>query len=490
MHKPSGLHTHPSALSPREDSAARWLSQQLERRVWPVHRLDRGASGLLLFALEAGAAGRLIQAFRERRVGKRYLCLVRGWPSREGLPLDEGLIERPLRDLDPESRAPELQEAVTAWRCLARLEAPFPSGQGEHAFPGTRISLLECRPLTGRMHQLRRHLAGIGHPLLGDGEHGNRPFNRQVAAGCGLARLALCCVELRLEGLVEQPLTLRTRLDPDLRRVLERLGLSDPTAEVETPPLFDGILLRPGLAWRRRVERRAELASGEQKAEREPPTGTLRPAPGQEEAPCPLCGAAASPFHEEGGRAWRSCAACGLLHLQAEHRPPPQELDARLRQHDNQAEDAGYRNWLRPLAEALARRLPAGAAGLDLGCGPSPVLAELLRESGLAARGWDPLFHPQPEPGPGQAWLSASEVFEHLTEPRETLRLWDSWLLPGGWLALSTSLLRRDEEFPGWSYARDPAHCSIARPATLEWLASHFRWRLEREGRVILFQKE
>ena len=488
VHKPSGLHTHPSALSPGEDSAARWLAQQLGRRVWPVHRLDRGASGLLLFALSAEAAGRLIGAFRERRVAKRYLCLVRGWPAGvDGVLADEGRVERALADRDPGHPTGILREAVTRWRVVARREAPIPSGRGEHAFPTTRVSLLECEPLTGRMHQIRRHLAGIGHPLLGDGEHGSRPLNRILARGIGLERLALCCVELVLAGEEGTPVHLTTVLDPDLRRVLESLELPDPTAGSAGPVLFDGVLRAPGRGWRARVERRADLAAGIAKrgaAERSP-----APDPGQREAACLLCGAVAGPFHAEGGRRWRSCGVCGLVQLDPDCWPSREERDQRLRLHRNDPGNEGYRNWLRPVAAALAARLPVGARGVDLGCGPVPLLVELLREAGLDARGWDPLFHPDPPPTPGQDWLCACEVFEHLEDPAATLGLWRSWLRPGGWLALSTSLLERDGHFPGWGYARDPAHLVVARPLTLDWLADRRGWRVEREGRVILLQR-
>jgi len=488
VHKPSGLHTHPSALSPGEDSAARWLAQQLGRRVWPVHRLDRGASGLLLFALSAEAAGRLITAFREHRVAKRYLGLARGWPLDDlGGWADEGVIDRPLADRDPDNPTGILREAVTPWRSLARVEAPFASGSGAHAFPTTRISLLECRPETGRMHQIRRHLAGIGHPLLGDGEHGSRPLNRVLAREIGLERLALCCVGLSVEGLGGDPVSLSTALDPDLRRVLESLGLPDPTAGTAGPALFDGVLRAPGRGWRRRAERRSLLAAGESADNR--PERPCTPDPAQAEATCVLCGGLATPFHAEGGRAWRSCGTCGLVQLDPACRPSREVREERLRRHRNDPADEGYRNWLSPLAEALARRLPAGAAGWDLGCGPAPVLVEQLRGAGLDARGWDPLFHPTPAPEPGQDWLSACEVFEHLEDPAATLERWRSWLRPGGWLALSTSLLERDGHFPGWGYARDPAHLVVARPRTLAWLAEARGWHVERDGRVILLQR-
>jgi tRNA pseudouridine65 synthase len=492
VHKPSGLHTHPSALSPGEGSAARWLAQQSGHRVWPVHRLDRGASGLLLFARSAEAARDLITAFRQRRVGKVYLALVRGWPQREDQLLDEGEIDRPLRDLDPASQAPALQEALTRWRVLARAEAPFCGGRGAHAFPTTRLSLLECRPATGRMHQIRRHLAGLGHPLLGDGQHGDRHLNRILAEQAGLERLALVCVELSLPGGGGGNLCLRTALDPDLRRVLARLGLPDPTAHRSAEDLYDGVLVRPGRAWRRRAARTQALADGSPGPAPRPPR-PLRPWSREEDRPaaCPLCAGPSRPFHEEDGRRWRSCPTCALVHRERASWPAPEEVAARLALHRNRGEDAGYRAWLQPLVEALRRRLPPGARGLDAGSGPRPVLAGLLAEAGLPAAWWDPLFQPLRPAPPAGGWdyITFCEVFEHLASPLAALEELGSGLRPGGWLALSTGLLAEDGRFPGWWYARDPTHIVFARPATLDWLAARLGWRLERAGRLALFQR-
>jgi hypothetical protein len=382
--------------------------------------------------------------------------------------------------MDPESRQPALQDAVTPWRSLARLEAPFPSGQGEHAYPATRISLLECRPLSGRMHQIRRHLAGIGHPLLGDGEHGNRPFNRQVAEATGLARLALCCVELELYGVEDEPLVLRSGLDPDLRRVLAALGLPDPTADVDTPALFDGVLRQPGRSWRERAARHGARAAGDSPAGR-----SREPAPAEDQlaGPCPLCGEQALPFHAEGSRRWRSCPTCGLLHLEPGLRASRAQREERQRLHHNTGEDPGYRAWLRPVADALARRLAPDAPGQDLGGGPASVLAGLLRETGLQ------VLDGNPATSSTCAWLCACEVFEGLEEPGICLDEWNRRLAPGGWLALSTALVERDDAFPDWSFCRDLAHVVVARPCTLDWMANHYGWHMEREGRVILFQR-
>jgi|GEM_PF-177013 len=492
VHKPSGLHTHPSALSPAEDSVARWLSQQLQRAVHPVHRLDRGASGVLLFALSPAHARDLWESFHRRRVHKVYLALVRGW-----LPDDEGVVERPLKDMDPATRCPREQEAITRWRVLERVEAPFCGGRGAHAFPTTRVSLVECRPATGRMHQIRRHLNGLGHPLLGDGEHGDRHLNRVVQQEVGLHRLALVCTELRVPATQEATaLHLGTALDPDLRRVLARLGMADPTATMEGPPLLDGVPTQPRRGWRQRRMRveereRAALEGRVMTAAPAPPT-PLQPWLEEGEAPpCPLCRNAARPFHSQGEKRWLSCAACGLVHGARHQWPTPEEAAARLARHRNEASDPGYVSWLAPFAMALAPRLPAGSRGLDAGCGPQPVLAGLLGESGFPTAHWDPLFAPHMPSPPNGGWdfITLCEVFEHLTDPLEELRRWREALRPGGWLLISTGLLRRDEAFPDWWYARDCTHLVMARPRTFEWLARELRLHLEWDGRLVLLRK-
>lgn len=487
IHKPSGLHTHPSALSPREDSAARWLGQQLEGAVHPVHRLDRGASGLLLFARDPRSAQILSLAFRQRQVHKVYLALVRGW-----LEADEGVVDRPLKDGDPASLQPREQEALTRWRVLARVEAPFCAGRGAHAFPTTRLSLVECRPESGRMHQIRRHMNGLGHPLLGDGEHGDRHLNRVLARELGLERLALVCTQLAFPALETlDALQLETGLDPDLCRVLERLGMDNPTAHVRTPSLFHGVVKDPRHGWR---ERRARLDTREERlATRAPAAAGRRALQGWDgdPAPCPLCGQAALPFHEEKSARWLGCQHCGLVHRAREQWPSPEENARRLALHRNSPWDEGYRRWLQPFAQALVKRLPQGSAGLDVGSGPAPVLAQLVEDAGLRCAHWDPLFSPQPRQAPVTGWtfVTMSEVFEHLSAPLDELRRWRDALAPGGWLVVGTGLFDEDESFPSWWYARDATHLVFARPRSFAWLATQLDMELEQEGRLMLLHK-
>ncbi len=160
-------------------------------RSGPSHRLDKGTSGLLLFALSAEMASALGALFEQGLARKRYLALVRGWPA------DGGSIEHPLaRDPEQPSAGQPRLPSRTDWLCQARLEWPL---QTDPRFATSRFALVEARPHTGRRHQIRRHLKHIAHPIVGDATHGKGPLNRAVSAFLGLQRLWLHGLELQIE---------------------------------------------------------------------------------------------------------------------------------------------------------------------------------------------------------------------------------------------------------------------------------------------------
>lgn len=192
INKPAGLLVHRTGLDAQEQVfALQLLRDQLGRPVWPVHRLDKGTSGLLLFALSSEMAGLLAPMFEQGRAKKRYQALVRGWPE------DGGLIEHPLaRDPELASAGQTMLASRTDWQCLTRFEWPL---QTDARFETSRFALVEARPLTGRRHQIRRHLRHIAHPIIGDSTHGKGPLNRAVAGFLGLQRLWLHGLELQIE---------------------------------------------------------------------------------------------------------------------------------------------------------------------------------------------------------------------------------------------------------------------------------------------------
>jgi len=191
--KPAGLLVHRTGLDASETRfAVQLLRDQLGRPVWPLHRLDKGTSGVLLFALDAAHARLIGPCFEAPgAVRKTYVAMVRGWPPAEGL------IDHPLRRMEDDARAGrlEVQDARTRFRALARFELPLPYG----AFAATRCAQVELQPLTGRRHQLRRHMKHIAHPIIGDATHGKGPLNRDVAGLLGRQRLWLHALRLELQ---------------------------------------------------------------------------------------------------------------------------------------------------------------------------------------------------------------------------------------------------------------------------------------------------
>jgi tRNA pseudouridine65 synthase len=184
IHKPAGLLVHPSALDAHEErSALQLLRDQLGERLWPLHRLDKATSGVLLFARHVEAARHWGLAFEQGRIAKHYVALVRGWPD------THGVIEQPLaRDPELPSTGQARLPACTRFRRIACFEWPF-AVDARHAT--SRYALVEVEPLTGRRHQIRRHFKHIAHPLVGDSTHGKGAHNRAVAQWLGVQRLWL-----------------------------------------------------------------------------------------------------------------------------------------------------------------------------------------------------------------------------------------------------------------------------------------------------------
>jgi tRNA pseudouridine65 synthase len=196
VHKPSGLLVHRSNLDRHETRFALQIVRDLTgRRVYPVHRLDKGTSGVLLFAFDAEAASALGRAFEAGCVDKRYLAIVRGWTD------DAGVIDHPLAAVADDygrggAATGNLQvvpaPATTRYRSLGRVELPHRVDR----YPSSRYALLELDPLSGRQHQIRRHLKHIFHPVIGDATYGVGRHNRLFAALFGVNRLLLCCTRM------------------------------------------------------------------------------------------------------------------------------------------------------------------------------------------------------------------------------------------------------------------------------------------------------
>ncbi len=189
--KPAGLLVHRSDVDRHETRfAVQALRDQIGRRVQPVHRLDRGTSGVLLFALDAATAADLGRQFASGAVRKDYRAVVRGWPA------PTGVIDHPLaRRHDDYGRplpAAAPQPALTHYQRLAAIELAY----AVEGHPSSRYAFMALEPRSGRRHQLRRHMKHVAHPIIGDATYGRGRHNRFFQQQLGCDRLLLACVAL------------------------------------------------------------------------------------------------------------------------------------------------------------------------------------------------------------------------------------------------------------------------------------------------------
>ena len=226
FHKPAGLLLHRSPLEPRAtEFALQQARDLLACHVYPVHRLDRPTSGILLFALSPQAARPLALAFAGGDVRKRYLAVVRGIPDEAG-EIAYPLSDEPERYASAEAtvQAAAPRHAVTRFRRLASVELPCAVGR----YPTSRYALMEVHPLTGRRHQIRRHFKHIFHPLVGDTRHGEGRHNRFFRDTYDCHRLLLAAVELTIPHPADgRTITLTAPLADDFARLVARLGWCD-----------------------------------------------------------------------------------------------------------------------------------------------------------------------------------------------------------------------------------------------------------------------
>ena len=222
INKPSGLLVHRSPIDRHETRFAMQLTRdQIGQRVYPVHRLDKPTSGVLLFALDSHTARLMTAQFTAGQVQKTYLAVVRGYLPDSGVidyPLVEALDALADADADPDKPA---QAAITHYRRLATTELPFAVGR----YPTARYSLAELQPKTGRKHQLRRHLKHIFHPIVGDTTHGDGKQNAFFRQQLDCHRLLLHAQQLQVTHpyQAQQCIHLKALLPNDIQDLLAKL---------------------------------------------------------------------------------------------------------------------------------------------------------------------------------------------------------------------------------------------------------------------------
>jgi 23S rRNA pseudouridine955/2504/2580 synthase len=220
VNKPSGMAVHAGsgiAGATLVDHVRAYLGAKATRNDFtasPAHRLDRDTSGVILVAKRRPAMVHFTRVFTDGKAKKRYLSLVKG-----RMPHSQGVIDLPLSEHQQTARSKErrginMQPAVTRYRVLQQA--------GD-------VALLEAAIDTGRTHQIRRHLAAIGHPVVGDRRYGDFAFNREAKSRWGLKRLFLHAEAIEVPHPAGgRKIRFRAPLPTDLRQVIERAAPGAP----------------------------------------------------------------------------------------------------------------------------------------------------------------------------------------------------------------------------------------------------------------------
>lgn len=211
INKPHGLLVHRSPIAADvTEFAIQILRDQIGQRVTPVHRIDRKTSGILLFALTDEANKHLNLQFMAGTVHKKYLAIVRGYT------VDEEVVDYPLKKDNG-----TMQEAITAYRTLQKVELPI--SLGKH--PTQRYSLIEVAPKTGRKHQIRKHMDHLRHPIIGDRPHGCNKQNKLFKERWNVTTMQLHASEIEFEHpFTGKRLMLNAKMQPEMQRVYQILG--------------------------------------------------------------------------------------------------------------------------------------------------------------------------------------------------------------------------------------------------------------------------
>lgn len=220
--KPSGLLVHRSPIDRHETRfVIQTLRDQIGQRVYAVHRLDKPTSGVLVLALDPETQQQLSQQFEDRQTEKTYQAICRGYTD------DTGVIDYPLpvmQDFKDQTVSETRQDAITAYRTLAKVELPYPCGR----YASSRYSLVELKPSTGRKHQLRRHMKHIFHPIVGDSTHGDNKHNQLFREHFANDRLLLKATRLAIQHpKTGKRLEIETRQEDGFDRITAHLFIAD-----------------------------------------------------------------------------------------------------------------------------------------------------------------------------------------------------------------------------------------------------------------------
>lgn len=204
---------HRTSITEDKQFVLQLLRDQIQTKIYPIHRLDRGTTGVLIFAKSKEAASLLGQLFQKYIVGKCYLAIVRGYIEELTWTVDYPLAKETWL---------EKKEAITHFEQLSKVEIPVAIGRYDTA----RYTVVKAMPETGRRHQIRRHLSHLRHPIIGDKRHGDVKHNRHWKEQFGISRMLLHAQSLQFtHPFEEQRIDIAAPIDSKFQEALDLLGI-------------------------------------------------------------------------------------------------------------------------------------------------------------------------------------------------------------------------------------------------------------------------
>lgn len=206
---------------------------------------------------------------------------------------------------------------------------------------------------------------------------------------------------------------------------------------------------------------------------------------------CPLCNSNDVKQFAAGGRVYHRCCRCGLVYMDKDDRLDAENEKKRYSFHQNSINDAGYVAFLGRVIEPAMKFLSEGQKGLDYGCGPNPVLAQLVAEKGITCDYYDPFFFPQCSMDKKYDFVFATECFEHFFNPGSELKRISSLLNVNGTLNIMTELLSDMTAFDGWYYKNDPTHVCFYSHQSIRYICDEYKYAelYNDNHRVIILRK-
>lgn len=207
---------------------------------------------------------------------------------------------------------------------------------------------------------------------------------------------------------------------------------------------------------------------------------------------CPLCHSNNIEFYyEDEQRPYHQCMDCRLVFVPPSDHLKPADEKERYDLHENDPDDAGYRKFLSRLVDPMLERIPPNSSGLDFGSGPGPTLSRMMEEHGHQLVHYDLYYADHPEVFEQKYdFITATEVLEHLAQPREELDLLWQCLKTGGYLGIMTKLVRNRKAFSTWHYIRDDTHIAFFSVPTFKWIANYLDADIEFVGSDVIMLKK